>query len=800
MTPKHFVLIFALTLEAQAGSLFGSDTLSRPSRTVDILHYKIELRFEEEKKKVLGITTISFVPLLSKLDSFQLDAVEMDIKSVLMNGKALAFSNNKKRLVLKLDKSYSFNDTLKIAVDYSCSPVKGLFFTSPDSTNPQRRQQIWTQGEDMNNRFWFPCWDFPNDKATSELIATVKESWVVLSNGKLVDSRTDKKKKTKTFHWIQSKPHASYLVMMVAGEYTILTDKYKNIPVEYYAYVDRIDDTRRSLSATPEILKFMEHTTGFAYPWEKCSQVFIQDFMWGGMENTSAVTLNESYLLDQKGMLDFTADDVVAHELAHQWFGDVVTCRDWTELWLNESFANFYEGLYKKQALGPDEFQFDFLGGASGVIGSERSQGRLPIVSQDSYSANLYSKGAWVLYMLQSIVGEKEFARVVRLYLQRNAFTSVSTHDWKKAVEDATGQNLDLFFEQWVYKAGHPQLTVTSAWDEATKRLTLTVQQTQKLDSLTGVFVLPVDIECTTSNGTTLTTVHLTQKEEKFELPLPEKPLMVIFDKGMKILKTLKFEKSKEEFLFQLAHAKDIGDRMAAAKALKEFPEDTVVFAALKRSALNDSFWSVRREATIYLGVMKSAGVKQAMFEIYKDKKSAVRNAAVVALERFPASDAAVFLKNALAADSSYIVQSSCLHSLVKVDSIAALALAREYAGKESHRNILRRAALSVFRSLHSPEALPYARTYAALGNPPDIRGLALSILREGGEKDKLSRDFVLHLARDGNASIRKGAVRTLGIWGGDDAKTALEERKPVESDPEIKEAIQAAIEEIDGK
>lgn len=800
MASKLLLLVFVLTLEARAGSLFGSDTLSRPSRTVDILHYKIELCFEEEKKKVLGTTTVSFVPLKSNLDSIQLDAVELDVKSVLMNGKSLAFSNNRKRLAVKLDKSYSFNDTLKVAVDYSCSPKKGLYFTAPDSTDPGRRTQIWTQGEDMDNRFWFPCWDFPNDKATSEVIATVRDGWVVLSNGKLVDVRAEKKKKTNTFHWVQSRPHASYLVMMVAGEYTILTDKYKNIPVEYYAYNDRIDDTRRSLSATPDVLQFMEQTVGFAYPWEKCSQVFIQDFMWGGMENTSAVTLNESYLIDRQGMIDFSGDDVVAHELAHQWFGDLVTCRDWTELWLNEGFATFFEGLYKKHAKGFDEFQLELMGQAAGVVAVERSQGRRPIVSQDSYPTNLYSKGAWVLYMLQSVLGEQEFARAVRLYLQRNAFTSVSTHDWKKAIEDATGQNLDLFFEQWVFKAGNPQLTVTSAWDEATKRLTLTVQQTQALDSLTGVFVLPVDIECTTSAGITLHTVHITQREEKFELPLPEKPLMVIFDKGMKILKALKFDKSKEEYIFQLGHAKDIVDRMTAAKALKEFPEDAEVFSALKRSALNDPFWGVRREATIYLGVMKVPGVKETMFEIYKDKKSAVRNAAVAALEKFPGVDAAAFLKNALATDSSYVVQSSCLQALAKVDSIAALALAREYVGKESHRNILRRAALSVFRSLRSPEALSYARTYSVLGNPPDIRALALSVLREAGEKDTLSRALVIHLAHDVNATIRKGAVRTLGIWGGDDAKTALEERKPVESDDEIKEAIQAAIDEIAGK
>ncbi|MEO8168251.1 MAG: M1 family aminopeptidase, partial [bacterium] len=518
MISRILLLLLALTLQGRAGSLFGSDTLSRPSRCVDILHYKIEVRFDEKNKKVFGTTVISFVPLWSKLDSLQLNAVEMDVQSVTMYGKPLVFFNDRKQLMVKLDKFYSFNDTLRIVVDYTCSPAKGLYFTSPDSINPDRRTQIWTQGEDMDNRYWFPCWDFPNDKATSEVIATVRDSWTVLSNGRLVDTRTDKKMKTKTFHWLESKPHASYLVMLVAGEYTILSEKYKNLSVDNYAYNDRIEDTRRSLSATTDVLKFMEQATGFTYPWEKLAQIFIQDFMWGGMENTSAITYNESYLIDRRGMVDFSGDDVVAHEVAHQWFGDVVTCRDWSELWLNESFANYYEARYKKYSKGSDEFLLDMMNQAAGVMGAERSQGRQPIVSQDNYAANLYSKGAWVLHMLESILGEQEFNRAIHLYLQRNAFSNVSTFDFQKAVEEATGRNLDWFFRQWVFKGGHPQLTVTSSWDEATKFLTLSVEQTQKVDSLTGVFKLPVDIECTTASGSSLQTIYLSQQQEKFEI------------------------------------------------------------------------------------------------------------------------------------------------------------------------------------------------------------------------------------------------------------------------------------------
>ena len=800
-TAHVFMVTLFLALQANAGGMFGSDTLTRPSRTYDVLHYKLELRFEEEKKKVIGTTTISFMPLKSTLDSIVLHAVALDVKSVsLASGRALQFSNNTGELTVFLDRPYGVEDSVRIAVEYSATPKEGLHFLAPDSTNPKRRHQIWTQGEDMENRCWFPCWDYPNDKATSEVIATVRDSWMLLSNGKLLEVKQDTKGKTKTFHWYQSKPHVSYLVMIAAGEYEVLKENSGGIPLEYYVYRERAEDGRRSFSATPGVMKFFEEATGVPYPWEKFSQIFIDDFMWGGMENTSAVTYNTSYMLDRRAMLDFTSDDVVADELAHQWFGNLVTARDWSELWLNEGFANYYESLYKKHAKGLDESQFDLMGQADGIIGVERAQGRKPVVSLDSYTANLYSKGAWVLYMLRTIIGDKEYQRAVKLYLQRNAFSSVSTHDFAKAVEDATGQNMDWFFHQWLYKAGHPQLTVASSWSETVKELSLTIRQTQTLDSLTGVFILPLDIECTTSTGRTVKHVWLTRREETIVIPLSEKPLMVILDKGMKVLKSLKFEKSREEYVYQLLYAEDGTDRIAAAKPLRDFAGDSSVFGALKHAALNDPFWAVRREATISLGTMKHPGVKSAMFEIYRDRKSAVRNAAVVALEKFRTKDVAGFLQTALSGDSSYIVQASCLQALAEVDSANAFTIARGYVDTESYRDILCRSALQVFRNSQRKEALPYAVKYARLGNPPDIRVMALGILRDLGEKDAASRSLVLQLSKDVNTTIRKGAARTLGMWGGDDSMLALERAKSTESDEEVKQAIQSAIDEIAGR
>lgn len=798
---KHvwmLVLLLLAALRADADALFGSERMVRPSRSYDVVHYKLELQFDEQAKKVFGKATIRFTPLKSSLDSIDLHAVALDVQSVsLANKEGLRFAHRESLLTVYVHKPLSLDDTVAVVVSYAASPRAGLYFMQPDSTNPQRRAQIWTQGEDINNRHWFPCWDFPNDKATSEVSATVKDSWVLLSNGKLVGVSHDKRRRTKTFHWYQSKPHVSYLIMLAAGEYAVVRERYRTIPIEYYLYHDRIEDGKRSLSATRAAIQFFEEATGFPYPWEKFAQVFITDFMWGGMENTSAVTLNESYLIDRRGLIDFTADDVVAHELAHQWFGDVVTCRDWTELWLNEGFANYFEALFKRHAKGIDEYQLDLMQQASAVLRAEQLQGRKPIVSDHSLNTNLYSKGAWVLYMLHSLLGEREFQRAITRYLQQNAFTSVSTHDFRKAVEEATGQNLDWFFEQWLYKAGYPELHVTRRWDDSANTLILTFRQTQQLDSLTGIFILPIDIECTTTEGKTVTRVLLKEREQEVRIPLAEAPVMVIVDKGMKVLKDLTFEKSRDEWVYQLLQAEDIVDRMTAAKELRAFPEDTVVYNALRHAAMHDAFWAVRREATIYLGTMKHDGVKDAMFRIARDDKSSVRSAAIIALERFPSPEVGTFLQSILTSDSSYLVQASCLEALEKVDSLAAARLALQYADSASHRDILRRAALQVLRRLKRPEVLPIALRCVQPGAAADIRALALNILSEVGENDSLSRSMIFKLAGDFSPSIRKRAVHALAVMGGVDAHAVLLHRKELETDPDVKEEIDSALRDL---
>ncbi|MEK9136512.1 MAG: M1 family metallopeptidase, partial [Bacteroidota bacterium] len=411
----------------------------------------------------------------------------MEVKSVrLSTGATLEFRNRSPQLAVLLNAPCSPGDTLTVSIEYSCKPKSGLYFVQPDSTNPTRRQQIWTQGEDTDNHYWFPCYDYPNDKATSEVIGTVPDTYTLVSNGKLLKTNQDARNKTKTFHWFESKPHSSYLIMLAAGEYEVVRERYRNFPLEYYVYKDRVEDGVRSLGKTAAAMKFFEEKIGFPYPWEKYAQIWISNFMWGGMENVSAVTLNDdSYLLDRRAAIDFTSDDVVAHELAHQWWGDLVTSRDWNHLWLHEGFANYFEALFKRQEKGEEYFQHDLLGQAHSVLSTEEAYGRKPIAGEDGFSANTYAKGSWVLHMLRDVIGEAGFWKAIRYYVQRHAFGNVDSHEFMLAVEDATGRSLGWFFQQWVYKTGHPKIQVSSSWNEGAKTLDLELTQTQVMDSLT---------------------------------------------------------------------------------------------------------------------------------------------------------------------------------------------------------------------------------------------------------------------------------------------------------------------------
>lgn len=798
------VALFLAAAQVFSQSLFPvRDPGEARDREYHVLHYKIEVSFDEPRKTVTGKVTASVTPFHDDFTTLRFDAEELNVSRVTLlgGGTDLRFDTLRNMLNIHLDRPYTTGDTITVSTEYSCTPRKGLYFTQPDSGYPDKPSQIWSQGEDMDNHFWFPCYDFPNDKATSEMIATVQSDYVALSNGKLVSVREDKARKTKTFHWSETRPHSSYLITLAAGRYAVLRDHAGKLPLEYYVYPGDTANARICFSQTPDMIRYFSEKIGFPYAWEKYAQVLIADFIEGGMENTSATSLLDFITVyDARVRVDNLPTSLLSHELAHQWWGDVVTCKDWRHIWLNESFASYFDPLYDEHVQGREMLDYRMFTSQEAGIYSDTTAGRKPIVSVGSFGTNVYPRGAAVLHMLRYLLGDKQFWHALNHYITKYQFQPVETNDLKTAIEEATGENLYWFFDEWVYRAGHPIFDVSYDWHDSSKSIALTVKQIQSMDSLTGVFRMPVDIEITCGGSSATHRVNVMSRDTTFEIPCASRPQMVIFDKGNWILKELKAEKGLDEWEFQASSAPQPVDRIRALQHFGMNPSGSAgsIPVVIDRS-LRDTFWPVRREAVLTLGKLKPESdslrrtIKDALLAAVKDPKSSVRNAAIGQLGQFRGADVVAALRAALE-DSSYQVVAGALRSLTKADSANVRELLETYLSKPSYRNGVANAAMSMIATLDSARAVAIALEDARYGHPVPTRFASLNILSKYGKTKPEVIVFYNDLLKDKNPGIKSAAARTLGDIGDESTIPALQRI----ADDRTDEASGAARESIE--
>ena len=546
------------------------------SREIDVKHVAIDLRFDWEKESARGSTTIKLSPFRDT-DHVSLDAAAMTITSVEMpGGKPLKFVYDAKRdgdnLAITLDRTYKRGEDLTVKVVYATNYVnkaegetaigsfgRGLRFIKPTADNPSKPRQIWSQGESEFNRYWFPSYDSPNDFRTSELTATVEKPFTVVSNGRLVETK-DNGDNTRTFHWVMDQPYSNYLTSIVVAEYTPVEQNAGGIPVLNFGYTNETKEVAATVKNLPDTIKFFSEITGVKYPYAKYAQSFVEDF-GGGMENISATTQIREMIHDERELLDTDSESLQSHELAHQWFGDYVTCRDWGQIWLNESFATYMQAMWDEKLKGHDEFLYsDIRSNQNQVLGSWNQGYRRPIVTK--YYANkdalfdnyAYPGGAAVLHMLRKHLGDEVFFKCLNHYLTSNAHQPVSTEDLRIAIEETSGQSMDWFFDQWVYRMGHPIFEVDQTYDETAHKLTLKVKQVQKVDPnneypQTEFFQSNVDIEI---DGRIEKVWLKPQAENVYTFNSPTRPKLVNFDYESTLLKELKFEKSVDELLYQM--------------------------------------------------------------------------------------------------------------------------------------------------------------------------------------------------------------------------------------------------------
>ncbi|CAN5354946.1 hypothetical protein BH20ACI2_BH20ACI2_09850 [soil metagenome] len=518
-------------------------------QTYDVQHYRIEVSFNTPKKEVIGDTTVSLKPLKEGLSVVELDAVDLSFRSVTLDptGIDLQFKVDKRKVIVTLDKVYGPGDTVAIRFKYTAKPAKGVYFVKAETG---RSAQIWTQGEPDEARHWFPSFDFPSDKATTEQIITAEKGEMVIGNGELIN-KTENPNGTQTWHYKMPVPHSTYLVSFVIGKYELIKEKYKEIPVGYYVYPGKEATAKNAYDRTIDMLAVFEALTGIDYPFNKYDQTMVAQFQFGGMENITATTMSDTEIFfADTGFGKNAVMDLVSHELAHSWFGNMVTCRNWAELWLNEGFATFMEAAYREKAFGRDDYQAKIRRDAAQFLVDEtinrRKHGLFnqragDVSSLFDNSATTYNKGGVVIHMLREQIGNENFWKGVNFYLTRHRFGSVETTDLQRAMEEVSDQDLKWFFDQWVYGVSAPKIDIRKTYSVRTKTLKLTVTQTQKPEGLVpAAFRLPMDVEIKTARGEKVQTIDITKRVETFSIPLDGPPTSVTFDPGEKIpLKTI---------------------------------------------------------------------------------------------------------------------------------------------------------------------------------------------------------------------------------------------------------------------
>jgi aminopeptidase N len=762
----------------------AAQPLPRRAHDYDVQHYRIAIGFDWAAESVAGETTITLRPLKDAFREIEIDAGRMKIESVhLKGGMPLKFRYERdEKLFVELDRDYRAGQQLAVTIAYSAEPDKGLTFIKPTESEPNRPYQIWSQGEAEDNHYWFPCYDYPDDKARSELIATVDKRYRVISNGALVANR-ENPGGTKTWHWRMDQPFSSYLISVIVGEFAEVGHRFKNTPIVSYVYRDQVPNATLSFGKLPRMMEFFSRRIGYDYPYAKYAQTTVRNFE-GGMENITATTLADTAVHDARAHLNVSSDGLIAHELAHSWFGNLVTCRDWSDVWLNESFATFFEAAWAEHDLGLGDYLYEMFGNQQAYFQTWFQGVRRPLVTNryvdpdtlfDTYA---YQRGAAVLNMLRFTLGEVRFWKAVRYYIRKYRWQNVNTAQLVTAIAESTGQNLQWFFDEWVFKLGHPEIEITSSYDGAgSLKLkviqTATPQPTASGHEFPRFFTIPVDIAITTAAGERVHRVLIDKPEIEFTFVVDSKPLIVNFDRGNYVIKQVRFNRSDEELAYQAIHDSDVMGRIRAVIQLKLRTSEAAVKAMSE--ALRDRFWGVRLEAVRSLSIVKNESAQAALVKAVNDRDARVRAAAIEGLAEFKDPMLSGLYATIIATDQSYAAVAEASLALGQTGSPRAFEVLAGAVNQDSWQDTIRAGALRGLIVLKDPRSGDFGIRYAGPGNGAGIRRLAFQLLGEVGRGDDRALAALANALKE-NSTIAVDAIQPLGRLGDPRAIRALEE------------------------
>lgn len=718
----------------------------------DLIHTKLDIKFDWEKEWVLGKAELTLKPWFYPTDQLELDAKNFDINSIaLATGQALKYDYDGKKLQIQLNRTYQKTEYYKIVIDYVAKPSegeiggsaaitsdKGLFFINPKGKK-NKPQQIWTQGETEHNSRWFPTIDKPNERTTQEMYLTVQDKFKTLSNGILVSS-TKNPDGTRTDYWKMEQAHAPYLFMVAVGDFAKVEDSWQGIPVNYYVEPEYEAHAKNIFAHTPEMLTFFSEKLGLMYMWPKYSQIVVRDYVSGAMENTTAVIYGDQVQKTTRELIDDGNDYIVAHELFHHWFGDYVTCESWANLTMNEGFANYSEYMWFEHKYGKDEADYHRINELNGYLSSAQV-GIHPLIWFDNpdkeamFDAHSYNKGGLVLHMLRKYVGDEAFFAALKKYLKDNAYTAVEAHDLRLAFEEVTGLDLNWFFEQWYFSAGHPHLSIDYDYDLATQTANVTIEQTQDPEESLPIFQLPIDIDIhEDANTVRRAQVMMNLRKQTFSFKVAKKPALINVDAEKVLLAERIDNKTTEEYIFQYYHVDNLMDRFEAIQNLGDVKSAEA--KKIRKAALKDEHWFIRN---LSIGMIEPDA--EAIEEIAKlatrDVNSKVRANAIGVLMDAEYQGLSSIVSKILDNEQAYPVIGAALIALNQSNPVAAYERAEAYE-KDAASPAILSAVGAIYALQGRAEKLPFFESNWDKTDGPDaidfFGGYAYLLQTTGGD------------------------------------------------------------------
>lgn len=722
-----------------------------PDRAGQVAHIFLDLQIDLAQQSCEGTCTTKLIPIRSGIQQLSLDAIDLDIQAVQIEGVAQAFDYDGETLQVHLSQPTVADRAIALEITYGLKyPQRGLYFIAPNPHYPDKPIQAWTQGEDEDSRFWFPCFDYPGQLSSSEIRVEVPKPYRAISNGDLI--ATEDRPSTTIYHWLQKEVHPTYLMTLAIGDFAEIQDDWQGKPITYYVEKDREASAKLTFGKTPRMISFFSEVYGYPYPFSKYAQVCVDDFIFGGMENTSTTLLTDRCLLDVRAAIDnLTSESLIAHELAHQWFGDLVVIKHWSHAWIKEGMASYAEVLWLTQEYGEDLGKYYLLGQARQYLDEDASRYRRPLVTHiyreaiELYDRHIYEKGACVYRMIRAELGEAFFPAIAT-FLRDNAHHTVETVDLLRAIEKTTGRNLLFLFDQYVYRGGHPDYKISYSWDADNHLAKLTVTQTQVAEGSTeGLFDLKLPIgfswiQPDASPKTQQFTLRIHDRQQTLYFPLPSKPDFVSFDVGNAYLKTVTLDYPLPELTAQLQHDPDPISRIYAAQAIA-LKGNLAAIKALETALTQDPFWGVRLEVARSLGQIKLDQSVATLKRGLKDADPRVRRAVIETLAQTKTTDTFQTLATIVdQGDPSYYTEAAAVTSLGTIaasglpnaptDADVLPRIDQVLKTRQGWNEVVRIGAIQALSKLTtSPAALDLLLGYTALGVPPSLRFAAIRAL-----------------------------------------------------------------------